>query len=666
YYSGVLELDADGRVRHNFAIDQFNGKLRIMVLSARSDRFGSAEKNVTVSDPIVIAPGIPRVMGLGDTMYLPVTLYNKTGKAGTFNLTLATEGPLAIQGDARKSVQMGRNAQEKVQFTVRANQEAGKAVIRLRVEGNNEYSVSVTELAVRPLSTVQTMSKQGVIQPGQKAEIELPGGYLDIARSRRLMVSGDSLVRMLGPLNYLIGYPYGCTEQSVSAAFPMLYLKEIAAQTGQFNSNAYLIDRYIDVVLKKLESRLLPDAEFAFWDGGQYGYTWVSDYASHFILEAKRLGYPVKDELYNKILERLGLVAVPESRLDRRGVNTGWQSPYRLYLKALAGKPDFDAMRSVYDRLKGGSLTEEERCMMALAYVKAGDPSRAKEFLPENYVIKTLIRTHTGSFASYVRNTSLYLYALSSIERSSGKMNYLSNELYSYLEKTGRFGNTQDTAWALLALSAAAQEKNEAISVSIILDGKQVMTLDGQRALSLKELDGKKLVIQNTGGVACYFGFEDSGIPKTPDPGAKNEGLEITKAFIDVNGRPLDIKGVRQGDQVVVRLTVKHNRSEELHNLVFVDLLPAGFEIENTRLGSRSDLASVPANTIAIDHEEIRDDRIIVFVKDVSREMRYSYLVRAVSPGKYSMPQFFAEAMYDPAVFGRTAKMEDLVITEKP
>jgi uncharacterized protein YfaS (alpha-2-macroglobulin family) len=113
-----------------------------------------------------------------------------------------------------------------------------------------------------------------------------------------------------------------------------------------------------------------------------------------------------------------------------------------------------------------------------------------------------------------------------------------------------------------------------------------------------------------------------------------------------------------------------------IENIVIVDLLPSGFEIENTRIESRGDFPNIPKNDIYLEYQDIRDDRLILFVKDcpyqynsytklyVPKAMRYSYVVNAVTAGEFVVPQFSVEAMYDPSMSAKTKGGEIVKIIE--
>ena len=105
-----------------------------------------------------------------------------------------------------------------------------------------------------------------------------------------------------------------------------------------------------------------------------------------------------------------------------------------------------------------------------------------------------------------------------------------------------------------------------------------------------------------------------------------------------------------QGKLIVVSVELEALNGRPLDNVIVVDMLPAGFEIENPRLRTSGFLKFTPASDMALEYQDIRDDRILLFTGGFSGKVTFSYAVRAVTPGKYTIPNIFAEAMYDPDI----------------
>ena len=149
-----------------------------------------------------------------------------------------------------------------------------------------------------------------------------------------------------------------------------------------------------------------------------------------------------------------------------------------------------------------------------------------------------------------------------------------------------------------------------------------------------------------------------SGSPVTPEPAASN-GFKIERNFFTLDGKPADVSKAKQNDRFAVVLKVTEAKPE-FGRIMVVDYLPAGLEIDNPKLVSSGDSGTLdwiedgeePENT------EFRDDRFSAAIEREAKDeavFTVAYIVRAVSPGKYVLPQAYVEDMYNPSRYGRTA-----------
>ncbi len=127
--------------------------------------------------------------------------------------------------------------------------------------------------------------------------------------------------------------------------------------------------------------------------------------------------------------------------------------------------------------------------------------------------------------------------------------------------------------------------------------------------------------------------------------GGAGEALNLT------GGTGVDAANIKQGDTVFVELTVQNQSSETIKNVAIVDRVPAGFEIENPRLGKSEDLQWMK-DVFKAEYQDLRDDRLQVFGDLPAKSTQYIYYsARAVTKGRFTAPASLVEAMYDPANF---------------
>jgi uncharacterized protein YfaS (alpha-2-macroglobulin family) len=147
------------------------------------------------------------------------------------------------------------------------------------------------------------------------------------------------------------------------------------------------------------------------------------------------------------------------------------------------------------------------------------------------------------------------------------------------------------------------------------------------------------------------------GSPEKPQPPVA-DGFTLTRRFYTLDGQEVQIDKVKQTDMLVVVLEGSTDTYVE-HQALVVDLLPAGFEVENARLADAQSVSQLTwlAELTPTVYTEFLDDRFIAAI-DLGysrRDFRVGYLVRAVTPGVYSLPAAEVEDMYQPQYRARTA-----------
>ena len=119
----------------------------------------------------------------------------------------------------------------------------------------------------------------------------------------QLVVSRSPALELAEHLRYLVEYPYGCTEQTVSAAFPQLYYGDMADLMGlnqkqnKLNANTNIIE-----AIRKIKMRQLYNGAVTLWDNEDKEDWWATIYAAHFLLEARKAGFDVDNSLIETML----------------------------------------------------------------------------------------------------------------------------------------------------------------------------------------------------------------------------------------------------------------------------------------------------------------------------------------------------------------------------
>jgi uncharacterized protein YfaS (alpha-2-macroglobulin family) len=160
--------------------------------------------------------------------------------------------------------------------------------------------------------------------------------------------------------------------------------------------------------------------------------------------------------------------------------------------------------------------------------------------------------------------------------------------------------------------------------------------------------EGKQVRIKIQGRGPCYFYWYFSGIKKGAYFEEYDRGLKVNRVYLDRWGYPLDYQNIKQSDMIVAKITMTA-LADNLDNVIVTDMLPAGLEIENPRLGSRDAISWIGDKSITPDYMDIRDDRLNIYLNlRKGRTVEFYYLLRAVTAGRFVLPPVSAEAMYDP------------------
>ena len=652
YWSGIAKADGSGEANFEFDIPQFSGEVRLMAVAYKNESFGSTESNMKVADPIVLSTALPRFLSPGDTVNVPVTITNTTSKSTTADATFNVSPPLQAAGPVQQSVDLKANSEGRVLFKIIASPAISTGKIKVEVKGMGEKFVDETDITVRPPSTLQKMTGSGSIAGNSSQKVVIgTNDFIPGSGDYKLVVSRSPALRLANQFAYLVEYPYGCTEQTVSAAFPQLYYGDLAdlfntGKAGKASANAN-----IQEAIRKIKLRQLYNGGITLWDGEGTEHWWASVYAAHFLSEAQKAGYDVDKGLLSTLLNYLN------SKLRNRETILYYYNQkeqkkiapkevaYSLYVLAVAGQPNISAMN--YYKANPSLLALDSRYLLSASYAVAGDKARFKEILPASFSGEVSVAQTGGSFYSDIRDESIALNVLIDVDPGNAQIPVMSNHVVEKLKQRTWY-STQESAFSFLAMGKLARAANKStVTATITANGKTAATLSsGSVQLTAKQLTGNTVDIVTKGDGNLYYWWQSEGISASGAYKEEDNYIKVRRKFFDRYGRVLSGNTFKQNDLMIVQLSLEKMYSGTVENIVLTDLLPAGFEIENPRTKELPGMEWIKdaSNPTAMD---VRDDRINLFVDLYSGRQLYYYAVRAVSPGVYKMGPASADAMYN-------------------
>ena len=704
-WSGFVQTDGNGRGTVQFKIPQFNGKLRLMAVAFAGADYGATEAHLTVREPIVLTPTFPRFLAGGDKVRVPVTLFNGTGADGEFTVQLQASGDVQLLSASTRNtseampeespeepsktepllhegrdeitapvITVAAGTEAQVFFDIRAQDAIGAVNFNLSAQGNAETTQVDVELPLRSVAPPVTKTGHGVVSAGEPVDFILPANLIADSSEFSLTLSPFPNIAFSDSLRYLVSYPHGCLEQTTSKVFPLLYFSDLARSIEPLLAAEDSVDYYITSGITKLESMLMWNNHFSYWPGGTYANPWSSIYASHFLVEARKAGYEVADRVYDAMLTGLRTQAKfspdTEGENDAKKVRTNIAlATYASYVLAAAGQPDRGAMHYLKNRGASG-LSDYSHFQLAGAFALSGELETALSMLPvsvsPSFNGKENPEWETGgTFDSPIRAQAIMLDVLAEVNENHPSIPMLVKNLSEAAADGNRWRTTQDNAFAFLALGKIMKKQaNRDYSGTLKRNGEHFADFDAtETRYADAEWDGARMELTVQGEGSCYYYWSAFGIQRDSFIEEYERELEVRRRYFNKEGEELT-GTFGHGDLIVAEITVKA-LTANLENVVVVDMLPTGFEIENPRLESRAGIPWLKAQGFKPDYIDIRDDRLIFFgTFPRQRERKFYYALRAVTQGEFTLPPIVAEAMYDPTKAAVTGSMSIQVVAE--
>jgi len=652
-WSGLLKTNASGIASYTMDIPSFSGDLRVMAVAYQDNAFGSAEAHIKVADPIVISSSLPRFTSPGDTVYVPVTFSNTTKQLINATLQPETEGQIKIVNTPNTSIRVEPGKEERILYKVVAGALSGTGSFTMKVKNGNESYRDKTEITIRPPASLQKQNGSGSIKGGAVAEINMKTGFIPSSASAELYISKSPLVNFADHLNYLLDYPHGCAEQTISTAFPQIYFADLAKTISNKPGYTINVQTNVQAGISKIISLQHYNGGIVTWPGSSMSNNWTSVYAAHFLTEAAKAGYQVNAAAMEKLLKFL------QKNIKEKNTEEIWyydssnktvirKSPakdifYSLYVLALNNKADKSSMN--YYKSKFKELAIDSKYLLACTYLAIGDRKTYNELLPKAFEGERSISSTGGSFYSYIRDMAMALNALLHSDPDHPQVGELVRNLSKELEKNS-WMNTQERALSFLALGKFSKKVAQStITANLTTEGGKPYSFDGKDLIIRKGLVNNKVNITTNGNGNLYYFWTSSGLTSDGSFLQEDKILKVRKTFYSRTGQEITGNSFKQNDLIVVKIALENNSRTFVENVVVTDLLPAGFEIENPRVSSIPDLDWIKNNS-ASEYIDMRDDRINIYTSIGQQPQYYYYVVRAVSPGNYVMGPVSADAMY--------------------
>ncbi|KXU81389.1 alpha-2-macroglobulin [Aeromonas enteropelogenes] len=675
-WSGEVSFDEQGMALISLELPNFNGELALMALAWNEQQVGQAERAVKVVAPLVAEIGWPRFGARGDETRALVQLRNMSGEDQTLSLEWSLNGGLKGNGDLPRTLSLKSGEEQWLTLPLTVTGASGVASLQLAASGKDIAISRDWSLPLRSPWPAQTRQRYQMLVPGQQmsfAPSELAG--LDGANLQgQLSLSGTPPWDPAAQWQALADYPYACLEQTLSRAWP--YLLTTAEERKSWSKGLPKADKPLSeaelqrALLQRLQRLQLPSGGFGLWDGRSDEEQWLTAYAADYLLARQEAGDAVPEAMLSQALKRL------QSYLTDSQYGERWSSApehsrlayqaYSAYVLARVGKAPLATLRLIWEQQADHARSGLPLLHLSLAFSAMGDEQNAARAL-DRALTTERGDGYLGDYGSALRDQALELSLLRRHKLAEDRWPALSAQVADTLAHR-QWLSTQER----LALLRLAQADPAAGWQARITSSSGTQPVAGDTSLQLGAPEALAAsTVTNEGKGSLYVQRTLIGYPEQA-PARLSQGISVTRSWFNSDGQQFDPAKVKVGDLVVVRLNVSSGSA--VPDALLVEMLPAGFELENPALGNSIKLEELSIEgkpawqsewNDYLKHQEYRDDRYTAAL-DLSEgsNQQLVYLMRAVTPGRYQVPPTQVEDMYRPELRAVGEDIHEVTISE--
>lgn len=611
-WQAALHTNADGSFSTKVTLPDTLTTYRVFAVAASrcGKRFGQSETEFRVNQPVMLTPGTPLFMSLGDCLRLPLTITNNTNKADTWTVTL--DGATAPQSIA---LQPGTTGTLFFDFTAAKE---GDNVLRWTAKAAAGGDAVEGSFPVRFPAPVLKETHRLVLASGANsvklATLAAPELASSTRSAAQVELSANPLLHLASAMDFVLSYPYGCTEQTASGLLPWIFHSRLAPFSPTMQSvSQQEVNKVITEAIEKLFKRQRPDGGLSYWSSLRESSLWASAHAAMVFTIAEENGVNLPAEKMKNLRQYLSTRSEEELKE---------LSPYTRYAI-------------------GRACQNEPLIIAALADVKDEKPVHPRWFWCHHGVTPNI------RFIAELRNNPA--------DRHAAFLRWMRSQGHDYRHTT-----TWQSSWMLVALGEYLRlEPEQGATATVQLqDGTQMTLNNGLTRYTPPagcKLSDLPTSLSSTQGTA-YLNIKFRALPEqTEYPGVTEKGLQVTRVYekkdADGNWKPTNEFNV--GDVVRITLTCA-KVAPELQYFVLEDYLPACMEAINPNVPSQAAGLEWRPWSHWFDHKEYLADRVRGFCTRWGGRnlLNMSYYARVKRAGISTAPPAEAQLMYEPQTYG--------------
>ncbi len=634
----LLRTGADGSAETSFKLPDSLTCYRLTAVALTKDsEVGVGRARLRVTLPLAVQLMLPRFAVEKDRLFAVALIHNGTDRERICQIHFAGQGAKfdrasAALRDWKATEEDGKVSGRGVvtvpaQGTARVGvwlklDQIGPVTLTCRAAADELSDGETRTLTVQPRGRPQEVIANGALPqvPGkpQEKRIDLPAGF--VARDLRISLASSEEAQALDGLEYLIGYPYGCIEQTMSRFLPAVMVAH-AARQASLELPSQVEAKLPDVLAKGL-ARVYgfqhADGSWGWFDKDDRNDP-MTVYVVYGLARCRTTGTPVDREVLDRGCSYL--------RAQLRGRKLSSDLAARAwYALTLAERADVKELEADV-RQRWAELSPEGRCNFALACRTAGLHELGER-------LWAAVRTWQPSGAE---QSALFLNTQIAYGASWDDCRRSSRQLLS-LRSGDRWEHTRATSWAIEALGqmlAYLPERSAVRRLQVRVGGRTVLDLTEPADLSkrvyrvhlpaqhLPTREGLDIRLIAESPEQVHFALRAEGVQRLDEIRPSGSRLKILRHLETLDGKPLT-EAVAAGQVFRVRLELELAQAENY--LIIEDRRPAGCEFADERLEGEAARGAA--------HVDWRDDRVCIFRTSLSAgRHELVYYLRAETPG---------------------------------
>lgn len=642
-FLGPFKLHGKSNI-HTIQIPNYIGSVRTMIIAANRGAYGHAEKTTQVKQPLMLLATLPRVLGPGEEVTMPVSVFVMDEEIRQVELLIETND-LLVADTKKKRVSFNGTGDQIVDFQIKTREFTGVGKVRILADAGSHHAEYEIEIPLRTPNPPVSKFITHALEPGETCSEKIR--YLGMTGTNELLmeVSGIPPVDFGRRLKYLVTYPHGCVEQVTSAVFPQLFMADVMELDDKLVKKTH---ENVKAAISKLAAYQLSDGGFSYWPGSNNVSSWGTSYAGHFLHEATEKGYDVPEAMIRNWTRYQRKAA---RRWSPSGSSNAYEikqeqlmQAYRLFTLALMGEEEMGSMNRMREQI---NLAPEAKWRLAAAYALSGQQEPAKELISGVTISDDEYHDSGLTFGSRTRDQAMILETMLMMgmrEQGLPLMEKIAGAL------SGRqWLSTQTTAFSLVAIAKFVGDRpfDDRIAFEYQFNDGVVQQAETGMPLARivfetgKESNGS-VNVTNQSGSTLFVRIVNTGLPAPGEETAVKSNLGLTVRYTDMEGHNLSPASLKRGTDFKAVYTVYNpGTMGPLPNVALTTRFPPGWEIYNERLLGTGESHQ------SFSYQDVRDDRVMTYFSIPPNQSKsFTIRLNAAYKGRYYLPAVKVGEMY--------------------